>query len=586
MKNYLLATLAACSVAACSAPEPSVRGLWKSTIQADRETEVPIEVAIKDGVIQIEAGSGELKGDVLSINFASGAVYSGKLAGQNSPIKGFYIQPENQVGGQRLSHAVELFPSGDRKWTGVANPLAREFSIFMNITEAKNKALKAVLLNPERNITGPVKQYYFKGDEQQEAFSLTLPKDGSEFSAVTFDRVNEVLKMDFGPVKDLEFHPIDLNSDVSKGFTGEAGRTNLKTPSSNGSWPVGAVEEAGFDKTSLQELSKQLAEVSGNEGQPALVHSLLVARGGKLVVEEYYRNHSKDEPHDIRSAGKTFASILAGALVEEGYPLSADTPISQFIPIPNEQDKDPVTLGHLLTHQSGLDCYDGDNGSPGGENTMWQQDRFPNFWQFISELAVVAKPGTRYAYCSGGINLAGAVLAGVTDESVLTLLETRLFKPLGFKNAYWNVMPNNEAYLGGGGQLRTRDLLKIGQLYLDDGKWLGRQLIDTEWVSASTQPVVEITPETTGLEEVAFNRFYFGGVDGFAWHLHSITVDDKNYETYEASGNGGQMVVVVPELDLVVGLTGGNYMEGFVWGKWRQEIIGDGIIAALVPESK
>ena len=217
---------------------------------------------------------------------------------------------------------------------------------------------------------------------------------------------------------------------------------------------------------------------------------------------------------------------------------------------------------------------------------MWQQENHKNFWQFTSELAFDAKPGTRYAYCSGGINLAGAVLAGVADESVLSLLETRLFKPLGFKNAYWNVMPNNEAYLGGGGQLRIRDLIKIGQLYLEDGKWLGEQLIDKDWVAASTQPIAEITPETTGLDPAAFNRFYFGGVDGYAWHLHSITAGDKTYKSYEASGNGGQMVVVVPELDLVVGLTGGNYMEGFVWGKWRKEIIGDGIIEALTQMPK
>jgi len=583
MRKYLFAPMAALCLVACTTAEPSIRGLWQGTLKPDDGAPVHIDVSVQGTNVETRGGSGVITNDALTINFDSGAVFSGKFVGQNQPIQGRYIQPGNQVGGQRLAHSVELLPNSDGTWTGLATPLAREFSIFMNITEAKNKSLKAVILNPERNITGPVKQYYFLGDEQQDSFSLMNPRDNSEFTTVSFDRPNQWLTMDFGPISDLELHPVVSNSDASKAFFGDQNHTHLNLPNSNGAWPVGAVEEAGFNKALLSNLIQKLSSSSGDEGQPVLVHSLLVARGGKLVVEEYFRNHDRDTPHDIRSAGKTFASVLVGALIEEGLPLSADAPINQFVSMPNENGQTPVTLGHLLTHQSGLDCYDGDSASPGGEDTMWQQDLTPNFWEFTSKLDVVAQPGTRYAYCSGGINLVGAALAGASGETVLSLLETRMFEPLGFKKAYWNVMPSGDAYLGGGGHLRTRDLLKIGQLYLGDGDWLGEQLIDSEWAATSTKPKVEITPKTTGLDEVAFNSFYFGGVDGYAWHLHPITVGQDTYESYEASGNGGQMVVVVPELDLVVGITGGNYMEGFVWGKWRQDIIGEGIIAAINP---
>ncbi|MEL6652401.1 MAG: hypothetical protein AAFQ87_16490, partial [Bacteroidota bacterium] len=98
---------------------------------------------------------------------------------------------------------------------------------------------------------------------------------------------------------------------------------------------------------------------------------------------------------------------------------------------------------------------------------------------------------------------------------------------------------------------------------------------------ASLQPRVKITPETTGLSEEAFNRFYFGGTDGLAWHLHEIKVGEDTYPSYEASGNGGQMVVVIPQLDLVVAITGGNYGQGYIWGQWRQKIIGEQIIKAI-----
>lgn len=581
MKKTVLLSAAILCFVACKSSQPTIRGLWQATLKPDSGDTIPINISLDETVPQPSERDVKIIGDEIIIRFAESGKFIGRISGPNNPIEGRYIQPENQVGGQQLAHAVTLRPAADGKWTGAAQPLAREFSIYMNITEAKNGSLKAVLLNPERNITGPVKQYYFVGEETQNEFSLAMPKDMSEFTKVSFNRANNSLKMNFGPMQGLELTSVDPKSDAAKGYYGEAKRSTLSRPSPSGTWPIGAVEGAGFDAAKLSRLVQGLAAVSGDEGQPALVHSLLVARGGELIVEEYFRNHTEDMPHDIRSAGKTFASILVGALIEEGLDISEDTPINRFISVPKEPSDKPVTLGHLLTHQSGLDCYDGDNSSPGGENTMWQQEDMKDFWAFTTGLDFVAAPGTQYSYCSGGINLVGAALAGASGDSVFLLLQKRIFEPLGFQNTYWNVMPNGEAYLGGGGHLRTRDLLKIGQLYLDDGKWLNQQIIDKSWVQESIAPKAQITPETTGLDKAAFDRFYFGGTDGYAWHLHEIDVDGKTYDTYEASGNGGQMVVVVPELDLAVGMTGGNYMEGFVWGKWRQEIIGDGIIAAL-----
>lgn len=581
MKKHLLSAVAVISIAACTTSQSSIQGLWSGSLEPDNGLPVPIEVSIKQANVETNIGTGVIDADELLVELDSGAIFSGKITGKDNPIHGFYIQPGNQVGGQRLAHAVDLEPTSDGIWSGSAKPLKRQFTLFVNITEGQNEVVTAKVLNPERNITGPAKKYLVVHDVEQNISSLRLAGDKEEFTSIKFDDGNQIGRMNFGPMKGFEIKPVPVKSRLSQGFFGKKEQAKLAAPNSEGSWKIGTVEDAGFDRDKLSSLAQEIASESGDEKRPKLIHSLLVARGGKLVVEEYFRNHNADTPHDMRSAGKTFASILVGALIQEGHPLSADTPINQFISMPNESDDLPVTLGHLLTHQSGLDCYDGDNKSAGGENAMWQQEDTPNFWKFTSELEFVAKPGTRYAYCSGGINLVGAALAGSSRQSVLSLLQTRLFKPLGFQNAYWNVMPNGEAYLGGGGQLRTRDLLKIGQLYLDDGKWLGQQIIDPEWAATSIQPKIEITPATTGLDESTFRNFYFGGTDGFAWHLHSITVGGQTYKTYEASGNGGQMVVVVPELDLVVGMTGGNYMEGSIWGKWRQEIIGEGIIAAL-----
>jgi CubicO group peptidase (beta-lactamase class C family) len=90
-----------------------------------------------------------------------------------------------------------------------------------------------------------------------------------------------------------------------------------------------------------------------------------------------------------------------------------------------------------------------------------------------------------------------------------------------------------------------------------------------------------VTPQTTGLTEADFGNFYGRGEDGLAWHLGTLTSGGRTYRTYAAGGNGGQVVVVVPELDLAVAFTGGNYGQGGVWGRWGQQIIGDRIIPAI-----
>jgi hypothetical protein len=100
-------------------------------------------------------------------------------------------------------------------------------------------------------------------------------------------------------------------------------------------------------------------------------------------------------------------------------------------------------------------------------------------------------------------------------------------------------------------------------------------------VRTSTAPRIEITPATTGLSEQDFGNFYGGGADALAWHMAPITVAGRRYEGYAAGGNGGQQLIVFPELDMVVVFTGGNYGQGGIWSRWRQQIIGDLIVPTL-----
>jgi CubicO group peptidase (beta-lactamase class C family) len=234
-----------------------------------------------------------------------------------------------------------------------------------------------------------------------------------------------------------------------------------------------------------------------------------------------------------------------------------------------------------MTHTTGLACDDNDEESPGSEDKMQSQSEQPDWWKYTLDLPVVHEPGTRYAYCSGAMNLMGAALTTATKTWIPELFERTVAAPLEFGPHYWNLIANGEGYLGGGAYLRPRDLLKVGQTYLDGGVWHGKRIVDAEWVAQSTAPRIDINPATTGVDPKQFGNYYVEAQDGFAWHLTSMKVGDRTYRGYQASGNGGQLLIVVPELQLTVVFTGANYGMGGIWGKWTGEVVPQEIIPAI-----
>ena len=323
-----------------------------------------------------------------------------------------------------------------------------------------------------------------------------------------------------------------------------------------------------------------------------LMHALLVAHRGKLVLEEYFFGFDRDRPHDLRSAGKTYASIMLGAAMLEGVKITPETKIYDVMaglgPFANpDPNKATITLAHLMSHASGLACDDNSDESPGGEDIMQSQRARPNWWKFSLDLPMAHKPGTHYAYCSAGINLVGGALTTATGTWLPELFDRTVARPLQFGRYYWNLMPTNEGYLGGGAYVRPRDFLKVGQAFLNGGTWNGRRIVDTTWVRQSTAPAIEVSPATTGLTPDRFGNFYFKAADGgyshdaYAWHLNPVRGKDRSYASYEAIGNGGQVLIVVPALDLAVAYVGGNYGQGVIWGRWRDDIVGAEIIPAI-----
>lgn len=251
----------------------------------------------------------------------------------------------------------------------------------------------------------------------------------------------------------------------------------------------------------------------------------------------------------MRSAGKSITSALVGIAIDRGT-LRLDATVPPLFPEYGElAGADPrkrrITVRDLLTMTSGLAADDGDDASPGNESAMFAQVAQPDYYRFVLDLPMARDPGgDRVVYAGAGINLLGGVVRNASGTSLAEFLDEHFARPLNIVHYHLNLAPNGVAYAGGGLYLRPRDALKLGQLYLDGGVWNGRRVVSKDWVERSTRRHASYNPE----------HGY-----GFAWHLYRLKLNDRVYDEYEAQGNGGQLVIVIPALDLAVMFATGNY---------------------------
>ena len=252
----------------------------------------------------------------------------------------------------------------------------------------------------------------------------------------------------------------------------------------NDGWSTGSLADAGLDPKVLGRLVKQILTTPYLGFRTPYIHSLLIARHGKLVLERYFYGFDAGSSHDTRSASKTFAGVLLGLVRHRTNDVPLNTPIRSFLPeyddvIAAHSLKAGITIRDLLTMTSGLACDDNDDTSPGNEDRMQSQRKQPDWCRFTLSLPMVRKPGlTTAVYCSGAVNVLGAVVRQLTKQPVPEFFYEHWAKPLRLRTYHINLMPNGKAYLGGGMRMRPRDQLKLGQVYLNGGMWNGHRIVD------------------------------------------------------------------------------------------------------------
>jgi CubicO group peptidase (beta-lactamase class C family) len=189
---------------------------------------------------------------------------------------------------------------------------------------------------------------------------------------------------------------------------------------------------------------------------------------------------------------------------------------------------------------------------------------------------MTAEPGGNHAvYCSADLNLVGVLVGRATESSLPEFFDRYLARPIQFHTYHMNLMPTGDAYMGGGLYVRPRDELKLGQLYLAGGIWNHHRIVSRDWVRQSITSYSRFDPQS---DYDAPHEY------GFGWHINQVHIGSRLFRVYSAGGNGGQIVMVVPGLDLVVGFNGGSYGEFGKWYRWGRQLVSQYIIPAALPE--
>jgi CubicO group peptidase (beta-lactamase class C family) len=572
----LLLSLFSALLTACYGDDRAIIGLWGSeqVIDAPLRGELMIDRRKPEWRATISGLNAPVQRLKETIVFAlpnNAGEFRGRFAGQEK-IVGLWIQPASKAYNNRYATPVEFSQKGDKIWRGKLEPLEPRISLYLSVQQTPDELMTAVIRNPEFNL---FRRSVYKVDVSGRTVTFSDAKDSNEKFEGTLDANRLTVRL---PEFAKESNFTRRQPEEMAGFFPRVPRHQKyvyqKPVAESDGWTTSSLSEVGLDPKSISALIEKILHADPLDN-PLNIQSLLIARHGKLVLEEYFYGFDEDRLHDMRSSSKTFAPLLVGIARDHGAKIDIDTrAYAQFPEYKEFANPDPrkpkITVRDLMTMTSGLACDDNDENSPGNEDVMQQQTVQLDWYKYTLDLPMVRDPGGDQAvYCSAGINLLGRIVRNVTLTWLPEFFYENVAEPLQIKTYHWNLMPSGDGYVGGGLYLRPRDQLKLGQVYLNGGVWDGKRVVSKDWAKKST------SRQSTFGKTLGADHDY-----GYGWHLYHFEAGDHSYRAYAAGGNGGQIVMVIPDLDLVVGFTGGAYGEFGKWYKWQTELVPQFIIPA------
>jgi CubicO group peptidase (beta-lactamase class C family) len=315
--------------------------------------------------------------------------------------------------------------------------------------------------------------------------------------------------------------------------------------------------KAGFDAARLRQLIEGMFTAENN------IHSVIVERHGKLVAEIYRRGQDKQVfsifarevefgptiLHDTRSVGKSVISLLIGIALEQKKIKNLQTSVIDFYPEHADlatPERKAITLEHLLTMSSGLEWSEGGAGRDDEHRLMWKWSPI----HYVLSRPLVAPPGQKFNYNSGGTAVLADVLTRATGMPWQDYARTVLFEPLAIRDLTWTTDWHSRPMAFTGLRMRPRDMAKIGRLLLNKGVWNGpkpQQVVPVDWMANSLQPRLG-----TGFDGTQY---------GYHWWIGTADWNGRSIAWGAAFGNGGQRICIAPELDMAIVITAGAYND-------------------------
>jgi CubicO group peptidase (beta-lactamase class C family) len=331
---------------------------------------------------------------------------------------------------------------------------------------------------------------------------------------------------------------------------------------------IGTLNQADMDSNLI---AKAIGCIYANKFDQ--IHSMLIYKDNMLVFEKYFEGNKykwdgpdyygdriqwdKDSMHVIMSCTKSFTSACIGIAVDKGYIKSVNESIFNYLPEHQQfkiNGKEKITIEHLLTMTSGLKWNEWGTHDPSSNDI----DRIYSYCQSDPLSCVIEKPleynpGEKFTYNGGGMIILGEILKYATNMNIEAFSNKYLFDPLGIDTLRWYQFENGDYACDGSLVMKPRDMLKFGVTYLNKGKWKDKRVLSEGWVDKSQKTYNNNKGINIPIDDSGKNGY------GYSWWTNEITISGKKVKLFQAGGWGGQEIIVIPDENMVVVFTGGNY---------------------------
>jgi CubicO group peptidase (beta-lactamase class C family) len=325
----------------------------------------------------------------------------------------------------------------------------------------------------------------------------------------------------------------------------------------NDGWETASLSSVKLDDKPLRAMVERISNDTYKN-----IHSALIVKDDKLVFEEYFPRVLGDRreqalkraaPVPQYSVTKSVTSILIGIAIDQHLISGVDAQISTFFPeyteLLGKPNRSNLRLKDLLTMSAGLSWDEWSRPYTDARNDVVKMIHDPDPIRYVLGKPVAAAPGKTFNYNSGISTVLGQIIRKVSGLRTDRFAERFLFEPLGIDDNYWVKYPDDIVEAGGGLYLRPRDMAKLGRLFLNKGRWNGKQIVSEAWVAESTKNQLG----AIRLPGAARADGY-----GYQWWRTSFKSGDRKVECFSARGRGGQFIFVFPAERVIAVFTGWN----------------------------